>query len=273
MENLHGLLRTYNRYIRTGIYAIADLKQVIKIMRARREQPIRMGGFSFILRPGIWDYACVWETLVEEAYTPFISNLPKRLDTVIDLGGYIGDFEPWVNNKFHPRRIIVVDADPENFRLLPINIKNNHLTNVLALNKAIFSTTGKKVSIKAPSKSIHAIKSISTQRTGNTIETISFPDLLRQNKVQTIDFLKVDIEGAEQYVFTKENFIIFRDRVRFVALEAHPSAQYDPHGYVSYLRNLGYTVKYKAYTRWKPGTAAEVTLEIQAINGRFSELK
>lgn len=271
-DSIRGAAYTMTRYTAVSFYTLTDIRQFMKVYKAKKPLAITMGGITLKLRPGLWDYACAWEILVEESYKPYIGKLPEELDTVIDLGAYIGDFAVWAAKEFNAKKVLAVDADPENFSFIPENIKLNNVEKIVKpIHKAIYSESNKKVSIKAPSEDIHAVKAIDSDESKGDIPTITFKKLLQNNKISFIDFLKVDIEGAEEFVFTDENKSIFKDKVRFVALEAHPNQRLSPYFFIDYLKDLGYRVHHKPYARWTPSEGKTVTLELQGINEAFEE--
>lgn len=53
------------------------------------------------------------------------------------------------------------------------------------------------------------------------ISTISFADLVQQNKIERINFLKLDCEGGEYDVFTHKNLNYLKHNVDFIACEMH----------------------------------------------------
>jgi FkbM family methyltransferase len=53
------------------------------------------------------------------------------------------------------------------------------------------------------------------------VETITFKDFIHKNTIAYIDFLKVDCEGSEVFIFVEENAEFFRTKVHKIALEFH----------------------------------------------------
>jgi FkbM family methyltransferase len=53
------------------------------------------------------------------------------------------------------------------------------------------------------------------------VETITFKDFIHKNTLVYIDFLKVDCEGSEVFIFIEENTAFFRTKVHKIALEFH----------------------------------------------------
>jgi FkbM family methyltransferase len=51
--------------------------------------------------------------------------------------------------------------------------------------------------------------------------TISLADIVKENNLETIDFLKADIEGAEIYLLSDENIDILINKVKYAVVEYH----------------------------------------------------
>jgi FkbM family methyltransferase len=76
---------------------------------------------------------------------------------------------------------------------------------------------------------------------GKTIEvdTITFKNFIKKNKIGQIDFLKVDCEGSEVFIFIEENTEFFRTNVHKIALEFHNEKKDD---ITKLLSDAGYEV-------------------------------
>jgi len=71
------------------------------------------------------------------------------------------------------------------------------------------------------------------------VETITFKNFIQKNKIAQIDFLKVDCEGSEVFIFIEENTEFFRTNVYKIALEFHNEKKDD---ITKFLSDAGYEV-------------------------------
>ena len=71
------------------------------------------------------------------------------------------------------------------------------------------------------------------------MDTITFKNFIHQNTIAHIDFLKVDCEGSEVFIFIEENTAFFRTNVHKIALEFHNEKKDD---ITKFLREAGYEV-------------------------------
>lgn len=120
---------------------------------------------------------------------------------VVDAGANIGD-ETIRFRFFHPdATVYALEAEPRNFKVLEMNAAGD--SRIVAINKALWS---------------HRCRLVITQRHGNedfqvreagpheaaTLDATSIPDVMRDHGIPHIDILKLDIEGAERAVFSKD---------------------------------------------------------------------
>ncbi len=116
-------------------------------------------------------------------------------DVVIDAGGCWGDSALYFA-AMGSRKIYSFEFVPSNIAIMEKNLalNNRYKENIEIINKPIWSESGKKISYidKGPSSKVGDYD----QFPGKT-ETLSIDDLVEQKKIEKIDFIKMDIEGAE----------------------------------------------------------------------------
>ncbi len=109
-------------------------------------------------------------------------------DVVLDVGANIGAFTVKVARKV--KRVIAIEPEPQNYRLLLENIKINNIQNVLPVNLAVsdkeeivyFDTTGGSARVSQGGYPVKA----------NTLDNI-----LNEIREPHVTVLKMDIEGYE----------------------------------------------------------------------------
>lgn len=112
---------------------------------------------------------------------------------IIDLGACRGEFIEEMNTLYNVRKAILVEANPTNFKLLP---KRENYT---LYNNVISSVDGKIVRFLEDVNSPYNGSSIFNYFNGTVhdIVSISLNTIVRENKLDKIDILKIDIEGSE----------------------------------------------------------------------------
>lgn len=161
---------------------------------------------KYYLRGTELDYWPFAEVILANIYAPF--ELRKN-DIVLDLGANIGLFTIMVADKV--KKIVSIEPEISNFNVLKKNILENNLKNVIILNKAL---SDKKEKLKIEGTS--ALAKISCN--GNIVEADSIDSILEEQKIQSVDIVKMDIEGYESKVL--KNFLGLK-KIREIIVEVH----------------------------------------------------
>ena len=126
---------------------------------------------------------------------------PKAGDTVIDIGAHIGRYTITSSKQVGKSgKVVAIEADPDNFQLLKRNIALNNLTNVLPLNYAVFSTrTRMKLYEQSASAKYNSLMLARAAESKNYVEVNAdtLDNILKQNGVNQVNWIKIDVEGAE----------------------------------------------------------------------------
>jgi len=94
------------------------------------------------------DFAVFYQLVIENIYSPLLSNI-KEGDIVIDAGANIGLFSILASFKVKDKgRVIAIEPEPNNLKILKENVDLNGLKNVIIVPKALYDKPGKKVSMK-----------------------------------------------------------------------------------------------------------------------------
>lgn len=122
---------------------------------------------------------------------------PRIEDIVVDIGAYVGMFTVKASMAVGKKgRVIAIEPSPENYAALIGNCRR--LGNVTLIQKAIMDKNG--TANLYYSKSAAANSLVIKWKDYVKVETITLDDLLRSLKVDDVDFIKVDAEGAELQV-------------------------------------------------------------------------
>jgi FkbM family methyltransferase len=99
----------------------------------------------------------------------------------------------------------------------------NHLDNVTLINAAIWH---KKTKLQISDKFNSGKWGIVTEEIekiedeGSMIDAISIDEILKENQIENIDILKIDIECAEKYLFSN-NYLSWLPKTKMVIIELH----------------------------------------------------
>lgn len=170
-----------------------------------------------MLRTGTSDLG----TLLSTVQGWHLPDYPIRLDAVIlDLGCNVGltliDFA----TRYPGARVVGVEMDEDNYRLALANTR--HLARVEVIHGAIAThdgTVSYDASKDTDSFSItHSPSSGAKQR---SVPAFTLPTLRARLRLEQIDFIKVDIEGAERQVLAEQLLPGSLDGVDQIAVEIH----------------------------------------------------
>jgi len=176
---------------------------------------------SFTLRLGETDAAVFEKIFIREEYN---HHLPPDPKTIVDAGANVGYSVAWFKARFPDATIIAVEPDPTNFQLLQENCA--HLPAVHLLNAALWSEdTDVSLVHSTPNGLTLRSWGIRTEpRVGDDcpvrkVKGVTLNTLIEKFSLDSIDILKMDIEGAEKRVF--EGDLHFLSRTECIALECH----------------------------------------------------
>ena len=170
------------------------------------------------------DFCSYYEVFEKEMYKNFSIDVEED-DVVVDIGSNVGAFIKYAKDK---KAKIIYSCEP-NPTCVKIIQKYYDLNNVILNNYAISDKNGlSELEIpfdndtSACSKITEAnIKNSPTDIKTISIETITFKNFIEKNNISKIDYLKVDCEGGEVFIFKDENKNFLQQNVKKIVLEFH----------------------------------------------------
>jgi FkbM family methyltransferase len=116
-------------------------------------------------------------------------------DLIIDIGAGKGeDTIAFSRTVGAAGRVISIEANPITFRCLLLFCELNHLRNVTPMNYAIVDKSGP---VAMESTEQWQADSISSTTGSTTVAGLILDELVERENIQRVDFLKMNIEGAE----------------------------------------------------------------------------
>lgn len=127
----------------------------------------------------------------------YLSKYPlKKGDTVIDCGAYYGLFTLYAAKMVgNSGKVIAFEPDPFNYKNLVANIKYNRLSNVIAIQEGLWSKEDLLDFDACGTQDSSFQNENFTCRT--TVRVTTLDTYLDKLGVAKVDFIKMDIEGAE----------------------------------------------------------------------------
>jgi FkbM family methyltransferase len=173
---------------------------------------------------------------------------PKKGDVVLDCGAHVGNctilFARLVGKQ---GMVVALEPFEESFRVLRRRVKGSRFTHVIAINKAAWNRTETKVLRVMPNTigcRISEQQGIEMKECETRIHCTAIDDLVNDLKLQRLDMIKMDIEGAEIEALAGSKRVIKRLSPRFAIATYHwRNGQQTAKMVQRYLIDCGYTVR------------------------------
>jgi FkbM family methyltransferase len=138
----------------------------------------------------------VWvaSTIHEENVNKYFS---LSSGTFVDVGANIGKYTIKIARQLKDKgKAIAIEPEPSNFQVLKKNIVLNNLKNVNAFNLACSSHAGKSAFyLNDSGTGSHSL--IKKTNKNISVNLCKLDSLLSSLKIKKVDFIKIDVEGAE----------------------------------------------------------------------------
>lgn len=161
---------------------------------------------------------------------------------VVDLGTNIGLSILTFNYWFPGATIIGYEMDRQNYDLAVKNTSS--LRNVHLVNKAVNSVSTVVHYLKSGREDAYSIGSSEDGPGVNSVSAVSMAEVLSENNLSKIDYLKMDVEGAEIDIFLKGD-LAWLKQVENLNVEFHLEDDNDIKIYVKILEEQGFKVYIK----------------------------
>ncbi len=182
------------------------------------------------------------EIYLDKLYEPYLSG--KSQLTVLDLGAHVGIFSLYASK--YASKIYAMEPAKDNFSCLLETIKFNKLENVYPINYALTNINDKRPLFHNSIN--HTMCSLFSEIATNgdvpeEINTMTIDRLFDENKIEHVDFVKMDIEGCEYEVLAGEGFEKVTPLIDSILLETHSFGGRNENQANEALKNRGFIVE------------------------------
>lgn len=190
---MYGIGRKFKRYF-GGLKFSGDGRELDRIAH----QPKNTYGYTNILKKPFKfhhgpSFAVTYKEIFQDKIYQF--NPSGKSRTIIDCGANMGLSVIYFSLTYPDHQIIAFEPDAEFFSVLEENVKSFGLKNVILHNKAVWDKEDTLTFYKDEGMGGRVENSYSGQQPTH-IQTVRLKDFLSAD----VDFLKIDIEGAEDTV-------------------------------------------------------------------------
>ncbi len=205
-----------------GIYNSWHLLRLLNRTPSENGKPINIpaeyAGAPLLLRSGTSDVEAFYKIFAWKEYHLPPEFLPERVNSIVDLGANVGFSVFYFASQFREAQIIGLEPDLENYKLLEMNTRG--LSHLNLVRGGIWN---RRASLKIENPGAHPDSyrlCECTPDTPGSINAFSIPDLLETYRLDKIDILKTDIEGAEVQLFS-EGCETWLPRIHTLMIELH----------------------------------------------------
>ena len=190
------------------------------VRTASGEVHVLVNGVRFRVEPHwFWEeFVATWEPHTFEVYRRHV----RPETTVLDLGAWVGP-TVMIAASLGARRIVAVEANTTTYeelrRTISFNIKL--ASRVSLINRCVHNEDG-CVSFGNADGSTSSSSASSIRGSGMQVRTISLASLLRQDMLNNVGFIKIDIEGSEVHIANDIAQLAARPGLEAIYLSLHP---------------------------------------------------
>jgi FkbM family methyltransferase len=172
-----------------------------KIIKSKRVS-VNFIAYPFVIRHHDFaDWQIFNEVILKRAYMGLLNDKDAKLN-IIDLGGNIGLASISFLSEFINCNVITVEPEKRNFDLLLQNVAPYN--RCIAINAAVSPKNGELFVYDSLTGS-HGFRTsgVINKNTISSVRAISINEIIKTYKLDRIDILKIDIEGAEFELFSE----------------------------------------------------------------------
>jgi FkbM family methyltransferase len=124
-----------------------------------------------------------------------VEGILQNAKVILDLGAHIGLFSVYASVlAAEGAKIYAFEPDERNFLIMKEHLKMNGVRNVQVKNVAVGAESGERELYLSEDSHNHSFIGVGE---GKKVRAASLPDILRKNRLEKVDLVKMDIEGAE----------------------------------------------------------------------------
>jgi FkbM family methyltransferase len=175
-----------------------------------------------------------------------LSSKISGCNICFDIGANIGITTVWMARNCN--KVYAFEPCKQNLERLKENLAVNHISNVEVISKAVSDNVGQEIFYIRESYGHHSLLQghVSKVIEKVSIESVTLDSFCFDNKIDYIDFLKIDVEGAELKVLNGASQLLKNKRIGLIVFEhspiLHSVQNRDVSEVIQYLIKSGYKV-------------------------------
>ncbi len=160
-------------------------------------------------------------------YRPIMEKLLETLDSdqplrIIDAGGNVGYADLFFKAYFPKAEIVTIEPEEGNCQQLEKNMKDNGYQLKELVRGGLWHRTANLEVVRDFRDNREAAFTVRESAAATDIKGYGFREILEKQGWEEADFVKIDIEGSERFLFdTNEKADAILTRTKFLAIEIH----------------------------------------------------
>ena len=143
----------------------------------------------------------------------------KKDMVIIDVGANIGVVTQFMRD--YAKKVYAIEPSSMHFEALRKNKEFNRWDNVEVFNLALSDSDGDATINFLPNNLTCNSITNDYGQGGERVKTMSFDTFMEQNGIGEVDFVKFDVEGAEDKILRSEGFIKIAPKIKAIEVEFH----------------------------------------------------
>ncbi len=220
-----NMIKAKPSQVRYNFFSVREQKERTKLITDFRTRIVRISdnlyAYDKYLLPINHFEVCVF--LYKHGIELVRDKESIREKAIIDAGAFIGD-SALVLSDYTDKKIYSFEASPENFSLLKKTVEINHLTRVVPVRKALWSSETKlEMNACGSASSLLELQGIKYEKNAFKVQTVTLDSFVSKKKLR-MGLIKVDLEGAElEFLKGAENTIRTQKPVLLLSIYHKPS--------------------------------------------------
>lgn len=173
--------------------------------------------WPIFIRPNTSDKDVFFDVFIDKQYGFPLGFVPK---IIIDAGANIGLSAIYFANVYKDTKLYCIEIEQSNFKLMQRN--TSMYENIFLYNAAIWysETTFTILDNKSGHWGFSVIEDFNEYTIGQKIKAITIEQIIESHDIDFIDILKIDVEGAEKELFSK-NYELWLPKTKVIMIEFH----------------------------------------------------
>jgi FkbM family methyltransferase len=182
------------------------------------------------------------EVYKERVYAPLLDG--KSDLTILDIGANIGITANYFSQ--FANTVYAVEPSKEHFGCIQKMIEFNGNNIIRPINKAIYVKSGIFPLFQPPNKTMRSLHMAVAQEgtPSELVECITLDQLFKENGIDHVHFMKLDVEGSEAEILGDKSFRGVAPMIDSMLVEVHNWNGRHPHQIDESLKNAGFKVRH-----------------------------